>query len=130
MEFGNSYYYLIHYINKFWEISLFIDPSWGIIQRNWRVGNNFLFPRGTAPVSLGNKKLLPTLHKKWKPLNFGIQIWTIMVFLPYINNFFRKNVILNIFISFLFFSHQKSDLLDLKILYLWSELKSPYFRLM
>ena len=23
----NCYYYLIHYINKFWEISLFIDPS-------------------------------------------------------------------------------------------------------
>ena len=77
---GNDYYYLILYINKFWEISLFIDPFWGIIHRNWRVGNIFLFPRGTAPVSLGNKKLLPTLHKKWQPLNFWIQIWTITVF--------------------------------------------------
>ena len=31
----------------------------------WRVGNNFLFPRETGAVPLGNKKLLPTLHFLW-----------------------------------------------------------------
>ena len=31
----------------------------------WRVGNNFLFPRETGAVPLGNKKLLPTLQFLW-----------------------------------------------------------------